>query len=141
MSNTPIIESVMSRDLATVTPADSIRIAIERMRKHGCRRLPVLEEGKLVGIVTDRDLRRATNSPFVLRERWYDEFVLDNISVKACMSSNPRIVTPQTKIVEAARLMRDKKIGGLPVVDKDALVGMVTETDLLDYLITLLEKA
>lgn len=141
MSNTPIVESIMSRDLAMVTPADSIRIAIERMREHQCRRLPVLEEGKLVGIVTDRDLRRATNSPFVLRERWYDEFVLDNISVKACMSSNPRTVTPQTKIVEAARLMRDKKIGGLPVVDKDALVGMVTETDLLDYLITLLEKA
>lgn len=141
MPNTPLVVSIMSRDLATVTPADSIRVAIERMRQRDCRRLPVLEGGKLVGIVTDRDLRRATNSPFVLRERWYDEFLLDNISVKACMSPNPCTVTPQTKIVEAAKLMRDKKIGGLPVVENDALVGIVTETDLLAYLITLLEKA
>lgn len=141
MSNTSVVGSIMSRKLVTVTPTDPIRVAIERMREHQCRRLPVLDEGKLVGIVTDRDLRRATNSPFVLRERSYDEFVLDNISVMACMSPNPRTVTPQTQIVEAARLMRDKKIGGLPVVDQDSLVGMVTETDLLDYLITLLEKA
>ncbi len=141
MSNISTVESIMSRDLVTVTPADPIRVAIDRMRKHGCRRLPVLEEGKLVGIVTDRDLRRATNSPFVLRERWYDEFVLDHISVKACMSPNPRTATPQTKISDAAKLMRDKKIGGLPVVENGSLVGMVTETDLLDYLITFLEKA
>ncbi len=140
MPNTPIIESIMVRDLVTVTPTDPIRIAIERMREHGCRRLPVLESGKVVGIVTDRDLRRATNSPFVLRERWYDDFVLDHISVKACMSPNPRTVTPQTKIVEAAKLMRDKKIGGLPVVENGKLVGIVTETDLLNYLIQLLEQ-
>ncbi len=140
MPNTPIIESIMVRDLVTVTPTDPIRIAIERMREHGCRRLPVLESGELVGIVTDRDLRRATNSPFVLRERWYDEFVLDHISVKSCMSPNPHTVTPQTKIVEAATLMRDKKIGGLPVVENGKLVGIVTETDLLNYLIQLLEQ-
>jgi acetoin utilization protein AcuB len=117
-----VIASIMSRDLATVTPSDPIRIAIERMREHGCRRLPVLENGKLVGIVTDRDLRRATNSPFVLRERWYDEFVLDHISIKACMTPNPHTVTPETKIVEAAKLMRDKKIGGLPVIENGKLV-------------------
>ncbi len=140
MSNMPTVESIMSRNPITVTPADPIRVAIERMREHGCRRLPVVENEKLVGIVTDRDLRRATNSPFVLRERWYDEFLLDHIRVGACMSANPVTASPQTRIVDAAKLLRDRKIGGLPVIEKGSLVGIVTETDLLDFLITLLEK-
>ncbi len=139
MPTTPVVEQVMTRDPATVAANDSIRVAIERMREHGCRRLPVVDNAKLVGIVTDRDLRRATNSPFVLRERWYDEFVLDHIPVRACMSTNPITVTPQTHLLDAAKLMRDRKIGGLPVVDGEYLVGIVTETDLLNYLIRLLE--
>ncbi len=138
MSNMPTVKSIMSRNPITVIPADPIRVAIERMRERGCRRLPVVENEKLVGIVTDRDLRRATNSPFVLRERWYDEFLLDHIRVGACMSANPVTVSPQTRIVDAAKLLRDKKIGGLPVVNHGTLVGMVTETDMLNYLIQIL---
>ncbi len=129
----------MTRNPATVAPNDPIRVAIEQMKEQGCRRLPVVENVKLVGIVTDRDLRRATNSPFVLRERWYDEFLLDQITVRACMSPNPITVTPRTPLVQAAKLMRDRKIGGLPVVEGEYLVGIVTETDLLNYLIRLLE--
>jgi acetoin utilization protein AcuB len=139
MSTTPTVEQVMTRDPVTVSSTDSIRIAIERMRERGCRRLPVVENTKLVGIVSDRDMRRATNSPYVLREKWYDEFMLDQIPVRACMSPNPISVTPQTHLVDAAKLMRDRKIGGLPVVDGEFLVGIVTETDLLNYLIRLLE--
>jgi acetoin utilization protein AcuB len=136
-----LVEQVMTREPATVAPNDSIRVAIERMREHNCRRLPVLEKEILIGIVTDRDLRRATNSPLVLRERWYDEFMLDHIPVRACMTEKPITVTPQTPIVEASRIMRDRKIGGLPVVDGARLVGIVTETDLLNFLIRTLETS
>lgn len=139
MSNSPNVEQVMTRDPVTVAPNDTVRLAIERMRERGCRRLPVVDNTKLVGIVTDRDLRRATNSPLVLRERWYDDFLLDHVTVRACMTANPFTVTPRTPMVDAAKLMRDRKIGGLPVVDGDKLVGIVTETDLLNYLIRLLE--
>jgi len=135
----PIVEQVMTRDPALIGPNDSLRVAIERMRERGCRRLPVVENGKLVGIVSDRDLRRATNSPFVLRERSADDLTLDQLTVRACMNPNPITITPRTPIVEAAKLMRDRKIGGLPVVDKGVLVGIVTETDLLNYLIRVLE--
>ena len=135
-----MVEQVMTRNPATVAPNDSIRVAIDRMRAHNCRRLPVLERDRLVGIVTDRDLRRATNSPLVLRERWYDEFMLDHIPVRACMTEKPITVAPRTPIVDASKIMRDRKIGGLPVVYGDALVGIVTETDLLNFLIALLEK-
>lgn len=133
------VEQVMTRNPITVSSTDSIRIAIERMRDHACRRLPVVENNKLIGIVSDIDLQRATNSPYVLREKWYDEFVLAQIPVRACMSPNPITVTPQTLLVDAAKLMHDHKIGGLPVVDGDSLVGMVTETDLFNYLIRVLE--
>jgi acetoin utilization protein AcuB len=108
------------------------------MREGGFRRLPVVEDGRLIGIVTDRDLRRASNSPLVVRERWYDNFLMDHIQVGACMTSEPITVAPRTLIVDAACILRDHKIGGLPVVDGHRLVGIVTETDLLNYLIDLL---
>jgi acetoin utilization protein AcuB len=125
----------------TITPTSSIGAAIELMRQHGFRRLPVVEEGKLVGIVTDRDLRQATNSPLVLRERWYSEFLLEAIKVRSCMTADPITVEPSTPVVDAARRLRQHKIGGLPVVaadDGNRVVGMVTVTDMLDCLIHLL---
>lgn len=140
MPEKPLVGQVMTRDLATVCPDDPIRTAVEKMKKQGCRRLPVVEQNRLLGIISRIDLRRATNSPLVLRERWYDDFVLDHIPVRACMTPNPTIVSSQTPIVEAAKIMRDRKIGGLPVVDEGTLVGIVTETDLLNYLIHTLES-
>ncbi len=140
MSTTPTVADVMTRRPALVAPTDTIRVAVERMRECKCRRLPVIENDKLVGIISNIDLRRATNSPLVLRERWYDEFLLDHIIVRACMTPNPITVTPTTPVLDAARLMRDRKIGGLPVVEADRLVGIVTETDLLNYLIQTLER-
>ena len=138
-----VVGNIMTQEVITVTPSSSIGTAIELMREHGFRRLPVVEDGKLIGIVTDRDLRQATNSPLVLRERWYSEFLLDAIKVRSCMTSNPITVEPATPVLEAARLLREHKIGGLPVVDaqgRDHLVGMVTITDMLDCLIQLLGR-
>jgi acetoin utilization protein AcuB len=142
MPSQSVVAEIMVRDPITVTSRDSIRTAIDRMREKNCRRLPVVnvsDARKLVGIVSDRDLRRATNSPLILRERCYDDFILDNIPVFACMSANPITVMPQTLIADAAQIMRDKKIGGLPVVENGELIGIVTETDLLGLLIKLLE--
>jgi acetoin utilization protein AcuB len=151
------IADVMTPDPITVAPDDSLRLARDRMAEGNFRRLPVVQSGQLIGIVTDRDLRRATNSPFVLRERWYDDLILDQVKVWGAMTANPITVKPDVCLSVAAQLMRDHKIGGLPVVDKVAyaqnpqiiydaqeeqgetrLVGIITETDLLDYLIELL---
>lgn len=140
MADSPIVREVMTRDPVTVMPSDPIRTAVEKMRARECRRLPVVEDDRLVGIITNRDLGRATNSPLVLRERWYDEFVLDHIPVRACMTTDPVSVSPQTLLSDAARILRDRKIGGLPVVEDGNLVGIVTETDLLNYLIRYLDR-
>jgi len=139
MPDKPVIDLIMTRNPVTVSSTDSIRVAVDRMQEKKCRRLPVVDSGKLVGIVSDRDLRRATNSPLVLRERWYDDFMLDHIPVRACMTENPVTVTPQTAIVVVAKLVLERKFGGLPVLEGDKLVGIVTETDLLKYLVWMLE--
>ncbi|MEJ2558249.1 MAG: CBS domain-containing protein [Anaerolineae bacterium] len=145
------VADVMTPDPVTVVPDDSLRLARDRMAEGNFRRLPVVQSGRLVGIVTDRDLRRATNSPFVLRERWYDDLILDQVKVWGAMTANPVTVEANAPLVVAAQLMRDHKIGGLPVVmgeyprsvqqmqGTNRLVGIITETDLLDYLIKLLK--
>jgi len=145
------VADVMTPDPVTVMPDDSLRLARDRMAEGSFRRLPVVQSGRLVGIVTSRDLRRATNSPFVLRERWYDDLILDQVKVWGAMTANPLTVEASASLEVAAQLMRDHKIGGLPVVTRrhrhdvhgvqceDELVGIITETDLLDYLIELLK--
>jgi acetoin utilization protein AcuB len=134
------VANIMTPNPLTVTPRNAIRTAVNLMREGGFRRLPVVDRGRLVGIVTDRDLRRAANSPFVVREQWYDNFILDHIEVGSCMTPNPLTTEPGASVAQAARLMRDHKIGGLPVLADGQLVGIVTETDLLDFLIALLER-
>jgi acetoin utilization protein AcuB len=133
-----LVADIMTSNPATVTPRNAIRTAINLMREGGYRRLPVVDRGRLVGIITDRDLRRAANSPFVVREQWYDNFILDHIEVGSCMTPNPLTIQPTASIAEAARLMRTHKIGGLPVVAEGQLLGIITETDLLDFLIEIL---
>ncbi len=133
------VSAVMTKNPETVSPDESLRVAMEKMQTGGFRRLPVLKDGALVGIISDRDLRRATNSPLVLHERWYDDMLLDHISVLGAMTPLPITVDADAPLVEAARLMRDHKIGGLPVLKNDKLVGIITETDALNYLIQLLE--
>jgi len=135
-----LVQEIMTHDPVAIQPQDTLRTAIESMALVGCRRLPVVAEGRLVGIVTTLDIREALNSPIVLRERWQDEELINHATVEACMTPNPITVTPATAVMDAARLMRDRKIGGLPVVEEGRLVGIVTETDLLDALITLLEQ-
>jgi acetoin utilization protein AcuB len=136
----PAVAEIMTPNPVTVTPRNAIRTAVNLMREVGCRRLPVIDRGRLVGIISDRDLRRAANSPFVVREQWYDNFILDHIEVGSCMTPNPLTIHPAAPVSEAARLMRDHKIGGLPVVADGQLIGIVTETDLLNFLIDMLEQ-
>lgn len=135
-----LVADIMTRRPVTIGRSNSIRTAIDLMREGGFHHLPVVDKGRLVGIVTESDLRRAANSPVAVRERWYDHFILDHIQVAACMTPKPITTTPGTSIVEAARILRDKKIGGMPVVEGDQLIGIVTSTDFMGYLIRLLDK-
>ncbi len=117
----------------TVTPQSTLRQIIELMKAQACRQLPVLENGKLVGIITDRDVRLVMNSPLVLHGRWQDEEILDNINANTCMTPDPMTVTPDTPAYQAANMLSIYKFGALPVVDDSELVGIITVTDFLNY--------
>ena len=130
---------IMTTQPITIGPNHSIGTALAKMRRGGFRRLPVVQNGKLIGIITDRDLRLAMNSPYVLREGWYDSYLMEHIEVRSCMTSNPITASANDDLINVVKLMEEQKIGGIPIVDDDKLVGIITETDLLNCLIELLQ--
>jgi len=137
-----LVADVMTPDPVTVTPTTTLSEAVRLMMQGGFRRLPVVdEEGQLIGIVTDRDLRLAMDSPVVLHERSQHEYHMTHVTVSACMTPDPITVEPATPVADAIRRMRDHRIGGLPVVMGDELVGIVTVTDILDAFLEFLESA
>ena len=131
---------VMIPDPVTIGSNHSIGTALAKMRRGGFRRLPVVEHGKLIGIITDRDLRLAMNSPFVLREGWYDSYLMEHIEVRSCMTSKVVTATADDDLIHIIELMEEHKIGGLPIVEDAQLVGIITETNLMNCLIELLRK-
>lgn len=120
----------MTRNLITVDKDASMIEAIDMLKKHKIRRMPVMKGSKLVGIISDRDLRSAMASPATSLNLWEVHYLLDRIKVKELMTKDVITISPQATIEEAAQIMRDKKIGGLPVLENDKLVGIITETDI-----------
>lgn len=128
----------MTTDVTTVKASEPIRRAWELVIDKKLRRFPVVDGDTLVGIVTDRDLRDATASSVVLIEKQYHDFLLDTVLIESIMTPNPRTVTPDVSLKEAAKLILEMKVGGLPVVEEDRLGGIITETDLISALIEVL---
>ncbi len=127
------ISDLMTVNPNSVTPDISLREVVEMMKVEGCRQLPVTDgHGNLLGIVTDRDVRLAMNSPIVLHNRWQDEELLDRVTASSCMTPNPLKVSPSTPAYRAAEMLSAYKFGALPVVDRGKLVGIVTVTDFLN---------
>ena len=133
-----LVRDKMQPSVITITPDQSLWMAKECMRKHGIRRLPVVQHRKLVGIVTDRDVRQAWASLATSLSIHELMYLLDRVTVGETMASKVVTVMPDTPLVKAARLLHDCKIGGLPVMEGEAVVGILTETDLLEVLIELL---
>ncbi|MDD3718400.1 MAG: CBS domain-containing protein [Actinomycetota bacterium] len=129
----------MSPDPVVLGPEDTLRQARDLIKDKNLRRFPVVENGRLVGIVTDRDVRQADISSQVVQERRYVDYILDRIQVRGIMTPDPITVEPDTPIAEAAALILDRKIGGLPVVSGEELVGIITETDLIRAFISMLD--
>jgi CBS domain-containing protein len=132
------VRDKMSRNVITIAPDQSLRMARERMQKHGVQQLPVIQGEELVGIVTDRDMHQAWASSAASLSTHELLYLLDRVTVAAVMTSRVFTVTPDTPLVEAARLLHDHKLRGLPVVEGKAVVGIVTETNLLEAFIDVL---
>ena len=125
------VREIMKTEVTTLGRNDSLQLAQDIMTLGRVRHFPVLEDGELAGVMSQRDLYKASlGSVMKYGEKAQREF-LDTIAVKEVMNYPPVTIAPQASVQEAARLMLKEKIGCLPVLDKDELVGIVTETDML----------
>lgn len=132
------VKNRMTSELYTVTPNDTIADAFEKLSTHKIRRLPVVEGKKLVGIVTEKELQKVTPSSATTLSIYEINYLLAKAKIKDAMSKDPIVVSQNALLEEAAILMRVNRIGALPVMEGDELVGIITETDIFDSFIDLL---
>ncbi len=132
-----LVKEIMSRQVVTVSPNDTLQQALTRAMSHRIRHLPVVDEGRLVGIVSDRDLRDARPSSLLPAETSLGPSLLDQSPVSRIMRTSVITAHPLDPIDEAARLLYEHRIGCLPVLQAQQLVGIVTETDVLRRLVEL----
>lgn len=125
----------MTKEVITIGPKEGLRLAEHILHEKGFRHLPVVSGGELVGMITDRDLRLALPSPATGLEKHEITYLLDKLQVQSVMTSEVISVTPETSIETAAELLLAHKFGGLPVLDGERLVGIITEGDVLRALL------
>lgn len=135
-----LVKQWMSSNPISISRSLSLSKAAEILKTHGFRRLPVMEKQKLVGILSDRDIRSAQASDASSLSVHELTFLLDKLSVERIMSKTVYSISPQDSIYEAVRLMLEKKISGLPVLDNGSLVGMLTTSDILKAFLSLENK-
>lgn len=120
-----LVANRMTTEPITVEPGDLLNHAAQKMLAGGFRRLPVVSDGKLVGIITDRDLREHRGH-------------LEHTKVNGVMTETTITVTPDTVVEEAARIMCERQVSGLPVIDEGRLVGIITTTDVMHAFLELM---
>lgn len=123
------VRDLMTAKPITVDPETPMLEARKRMLEERIRHLVVIDDARVVGIVTDRDVRLNLPSPATSLSVWEINYLLMGITVGGVMTTSVIVVDPDRPIAEAARIMMDHKIGALPVVEDGRLVGIVTETD------------
>jgi acetoin utilization protein AcuB len=128
------IRDVMTKNPITVDSETLVLDAQKIMKENSIRRLPVVDKGNLVGIVTQHDLLQASPSPATSLSIHELNYLLAKMKVKEVMKRNPFTLIPDTPFEEALRIGQDKKIGSFPVMDKGKLIGIITESDTVRFL-------
>ncbi|SPF32449.1 CBS domain pair family protein [Candidatus Desulfosporosinus infrequens] len=126
------VRQFMTSQVFTVSPEESIADTMALMREKKITKLPVMDKGKLVGFVTDGDLREVSPSPATTLSIFELNYLIAKTPIREVAVKKVMTCHPDMQIEDAALLMREHKIGGLPVLDEGKLVGMITGTDILD---------
>ena len=128
------VKDLMSEKLEVVALDTHLHDVLKTMNRAGYRHIPVVADDKLVGIITDRDIRLAVNSPVIKKDADLSrEAILDGVRVNDCMTPEPQCVTPDAPLNEVADLLSLNKFGAMPVVDDGKLVGMISYIDFLKH--------
>lgn len=125
------VRDIMREKIVTISDGDTLSTVEDIMTLGHVRHMPVVHAGKLVGVVSERDLLRASLSNLTEFGNEERRAFLTVVEIARVMSAPPIVIEPDAGVREAARVMAEQKIGCLPVVDGDTLVGMLTETDVL----------
>jgi acetoin utilization protein AcuB len=128
----------MSQPVISVSPETPVHDALALFKKEKIRRAPVMKNGKLLGIVSERDLLNASPSPVTSLSVWEMNYLMSKVTVKNVMTKKVKTIDVNTPIEEAARIMADMRIGGMPVTRSGKIVGMITETNLFRILLELM---
>ena len=131
-----IVRELMTTDVVTVSRNDELSVADDIMKMNRVRHLPVLEDGRLIGILSQRDLFLAALSTAMGFGRKASQEFLKTVPVKEVMTDDVITVEPSEDVKAAARLMVDHKIGCLPVVEDRKLLGLLTETDFVKLVLS-----
>jgi len=135
--NTPV-STIMTKDVLTVQLDDALADVHELVRKHHIRHVPVLHGKQLVGIISRTDLNRLTFSSLFAGEGDTDEAVFEMLNISQVMSHKPRVVKETDSIKQVAEILSKEEFHALPVVaknDESKLVGIVTTTDVIKYML------
>ncbi|MEJ2658912.1 MAG: CBS domain-containing protein, partial [Desulfobacterales bacterium] len=133
-----LVKNWMSKPAITIDVNGSMNDAIKLLKIHNIKMLPVMEKGKLVGIITDRDIKRSSASDATTLEIHELLYLISKIKIKEIMTKNPITVPPDYTIEETAEVLLKHKISGVPVADHYGLVvGVITQNDIFRTLISL----
>lgn len=133
-----LVEKWMTKKVITITEDASLSEAIHLLKQYTIRRLPVVRKDKLVGIVSDRDLKEASPSRATSLDIWELHYLLEKVKIKDVMTPRPMTIGPKDTIEKAAQMMMEKKVGAFPVVDdRGALIGILSENDVFNALVNI----
>ena len=135
------VRDVMSEKIVTISAGDSLSTVEDIMTLGGVRHIPVVHAGRLVGVVSERDLLRASLSALNEAAVEHRRAFLRAVEITRVMSKPPIVIEPEASVEKAALVLAENKIGCLPVMDGDDLVGLVTETDVLRYFAGVVQEA
>ena len=135
----PTISEIMTRSVETLDAEQSLLEAMQFFHEHRIRHVPIMAAGQLAGVVTDRDLKRATPTALVPDQRNVWERIVRDTTLARIMTRDPTTITPDARLSDALRLFVEERIGCLPVTQKGELVGIVTAQDLFRAMLAYLE--
>ncbi|MBM4255526.1 MAG: CBS domain-containing protein [Deltaproteobacteria bacterium] len=133
------VGDIMTREVVTLARNDSLLVAKDILQQGRIRHFAVVDNGIVVGVVSQRDLYKASLGSVLKYGEKAQQAFLSGISIKEVMSDPPVTITPHVTVQEAARLMMERKIGCLPVLEGPKLVGIVTESDMLKLVLEMAE--
>ncbi|NNK90426.1 MAG: CBS domain-containing protein [Saprospiraceae bacterium] len=129
------VSHIMTHNVHSIQVGDGLKRAVDLIHKYHVRHLPVIKNGTIVGMLSSTDLNRLTFSNLFENQESADDAILEMLTIEHVMSGHPTVVSPQHQIREVAEIFADKQFHALPVVEDDKLVGIVTTTDIIKYLL------